>query len=113
MGLFNVHSFNYFISISLDAYSPGHSGKAKISFLFNGSSNGLLLFARENGSWDNPDNCSASNYLILEKQNPSRSELYSALLASKMSNKEIDVWVRDCIEYNGKTYPKIDGIYTY
>jgi hypothetical protein len=34
----------------------------------------------------NPDRCQQSNLVVLARENPSRKEFYSAILASKMSH---------------------------
>ena len=91
----------------------GNSGVGNIEWIYQRSLDGLLAVKKAGGDWSNPDNCASSDRIVLTKDNPSRSEFYSALLSSKMANKEINAWLSGCVNWNGITYPVISGLYTY
>ena len=93
--------------------AAGNSGTHKISHLYQRSSDGLLGVYRKNGDWANPDNCQSSDRIVLKKDNNSRSEFYSAILASKISDRDFAAYLSGCIGWNGVTYPVITGVYTY
>ena len=74
----------------------------------------MLGIYKENSVWDNPDTCGASDKIVLTKNdNGSRSEFYSALLAAQTANRNIKAFLVGCVDWNGVTYPKIEGLYSY
>jgi hypothetical protein len=101
----------YIYSSSL--YAAGNSGIGEILHLYQRSSDGLLVVTKDNGDWGNPDGCQNSHSLVLAGDNPFRSEFYSAILASKMAGRNFKAHLNGCLDWNGITYPKIDGVYTY
>lgn len=97
---------------SSSLYAAGGSGSGKISYLFQRSTDGLLVVAKDVGDWANPDGCQDSHSLVLAGDTPFQSELYSAILASKMAGRDFRARLNGCLDWNGTTYPKIHGVYT-
>lgn len=81
--------------------------------MYQRSSDGLLGIYKKNGAWLNTGDCGDSSRVILLRNNSSRSEFYSALLAAKLSNNEIGFFLSGCTNWNGITYPAIIGLDTY
>jgi len=101
-----------FISPNI-SWAAGYSDQGEIDYLYQRSSDGLLGVYKKGGDWSNPDNCDRSDRIVLTRNNSSRAEFYSAILATKMSNSNFAAYVSGCVSWNGDTYPEIVGIYTY
>ena len=99
--------------ISTYIHAGGASGKGEIDYIYQRSVDGHLAVYKKDGNWANPDNCGSSERMVLTRDNPSRNEFYSALLASKISGRDINAWLVGCVDWNGTTYPEISGLYTY
>lgn len=112
MRLFMTYLIFLLASIQL-AHAAGSSGIGTISYMYQRSSDGLLGIHKAGGNWSNPDSCQDSSRIVLKRDNISRAEFYSALLAAKMANKEIAAFLAGCVDWNGVTYPVIIGLYTY
>lgn len=105
-----------FITMLLDvnlSYAAGDSGTGSISYMYQRSFDGLLGVHKVGGDWSNPDECDNSSRIVLKRDNPSRSEFYSSILAAKMAKTEIAAFLDGCVDWNGVTYPVITGLYTY
>lgn len=103
------------LSSSITAYAAGLSGTGAIDYIYERTTDGFLGVYKVGGNWANPDGCQDSSKLVLSlaTNNPIREELYSALLASKMSGRNIQTYLSGCVNWNGITYPNIVGLYTY
>lgn len=95
----------------LPAAASGSSGVGTISYFYQRSTDGLLGIYREEGDWQNPDNCQSSAQIVLTRDNPSRSEFYAAILAAKMAGSPLQAHLSGCVDWNGITYPNIRGLY--
>lgn len=93
--------------------AAGQSGQGNIDHIYQRSFDGHLYVKKAGGSWNNPDGCASSDRLVLVRDNPSRSEFYSAILAAQLANRQISAWISGCIDWGGTTYPEISGLSVY
>lgn len=101
------------VLLASSALAGGRSGAGKIEQTYQRSSDGLLAVHKVGGDWDNPDSCDASDRIVITRDNESRAEFYSAILAALMAGREIDAWLNGCVDWSGTTYPNISGLYNY
>lgn len=101
------------IFVACNSHGSGNSGSGIISGTYQRSSDGLMWIQRKEGNWNNPNQCDNDERVVLERNNESRSEFYSAILASSMSKTPVSFYLSGCVLWNGVTYPRIVGMFTY
>ena len=66
-------------------------------------------FFLNGADWGNPNDCSRSNYVVLQTSDANYDKAYSLLLAAYMSGKSVSGYSDKCVEHDGQTYNMIRG----
>ncbi|VUD67422.1 hypothetical protein TDB9533_03785 [Thalassocella blandensis] len=97
----NIALVAFSLVISNVTFAAGWSSTAKVDRVYNRAEGHVYVDFSGNGS--NPDFCGKTGFYILDKNNPSFDNIYSAILAAKYSNRSISFYLNGCTA----DYPKI------
>lgn len=67
---------------------------------------GFFVYA---GDWENPNNCTRGNAVVLKDSDSNYDKAYSLLLAAYMSEKKVTGYSDGCVTFDGQTYNTIRG----
>ncbi len=105
MNSIHLNLFVFLISISI-AYSAGGLSERKISKLaFN--TGGLFIYAE--GGWNNPNECSRTDAIVLLSSDSNYDKAFALILTAYSMGKSIKGYSNDCTTHDEKTYNTIRG----
>lgn len=94
-----------FLPLSSFSFAAGQiTGNKITSVSFN--TGGFFL---NSPSWDNPNNCTRSNAIVLQSTDPNYDKAFAVLLAAYLSGKKVSGYSDKCVEHDGQTYNMIRG----
>ncbi|XOV78400.1 MAG: hypothetical protein ACFHVJ_15820 [Aestuariibacter sp.] len=92
------------ILLSFTIIAGGGISSAKIEKIAF-QSGGMYLY----GNWDNPNNCTKNDAIVLLKTDSNYDKASSLLMAAYFSGKRVSGYSNGCATHDGQTYNTIRG----
>lgn len=93
------------MAYAVAAYAGGPLTKNKVTKVAF-QTGGFFMYA---DNWNNPNNCTDSDAIVLQSTDPNYDKAYALLLAAYMSGKSVSGFSDGCASFDGKTYNTIRG----
>ena len=106
-----IFSLRYLLAFLLITPSLSHAGGWSGSSVISsvGVSAGYIIVPGDHDP-GNPDFCEKGLPLVVDNERADYSEIYALLVASFLQGKQVDIYVQGCIDYSGKTRPRITAV---
>ena len=93
----------------VQALASGESG-ARTVYMLVAASGGVRIQAPPGNGWNNPDNCTNSDSILIVPNQAEKDAMVSFALAAQMRGTQISASLSGCAAWGSITYPKVGGL---